>query len=112
MAAAVLLFCVAEQIHVTAQRGLARADELARLDKVPMPPRECQAFLIDLPDEQDNVASVYAQPEAMWISMKTGLPTLNGISGNFPPHWETHAPWTLRQADARGRRAIGSSATT
>ena len=85
--AAVLLYCVAEQIHVTGNRGLARADELARLDKVPMPPRECQAFLIDSPDEQDFMANIYAQLDAMWISMKTGLPTLNGLSGNFPPHW-------------------------
>ena len=99
--AVVLLFCLIEQTNTTWRTGLARAQELARLDQVPRPPSECEAFLVAPPQPLEYVAAIDAQYDAMWIAMKTGLPTLNGMSGTSPPHWRlTYWPNTDPIAEA------------
>jgi hypothetical protein len=49
---------------------------------------------------------MFDQTDAMWISLRTGLPTLNGFSGWAPPGWEL-----LGAADPSGaaRRWIAHS---
>jgi hypothetical protein len=41
-------------------------------------------FFIDAPRPADYLD----QTDAMWISLRAGLPTLNGLAGWFPPGWD------------------------
>ena len=57
-----------------------RTDETTRL----IPPH-CRAFYYSvLAGKQDFICD---QLDAMWASMKAGVPTVNGYSGNYPPRW-------------------------
>lgn len=82
-AAAILLFCLVEQLNLL-RGGTPRAATLAMLTNVPPPPPDCASFLIT-PD--GGRAGNGDHNNATWISLKTGLPTLNGASGWSPPGW-------------------------
>lgn len=87
-AAAVLLFCVAEQVNLF-QVGLPRSQTLTALAAVPSPPVECGSFLVAVPGGR---ATTEDHADAMWISLKTGLPTLDGTSPWSPPGWRLSDP--------------------
>src|SRR5262249_18069695 len=80
---AILLLCLAEQIN-TIPGGLPRSQALAALSAVPPPLKRCDSFLVAVPD---GLVSPRDHNDALWISLKTGLPTLNGASGWWPPGW-------------------------
>ncbi len=75
---------------------MRRSQEFAWLQTVPDPPSGCQAFLLRVPNQPANYLD---QNDAMWISLKTGLPTLNGSSGWSPPGWRLEDP-TIDYAEA------------
>jgi hypothetical protein len=81
MAAAIFLFCMVEQINFT-RGGMRRTFEQQALAAVPAPLQECQSFFVTGPGRRprDDI-------DAMWISLKTGLPTLNGYSSLSPVGW-------------------------
>ncbi|MGP9812132.1 hypothetical protein ACTZWT_11525 [Rhodopseudomonas sp. NSM] len=83
IAALVLAVCLIEQINL--QPGeLSRRDELARLAAVPAPPADCEVFVVNSGPPSDISLK---EVDAMWISMRIGLPTINGNSGWSPPGW-------------------------
>ncbi|MFT4275401.1 MAG: hypothetical protein QM576_03500 [Rhodopseudomonas sp.] len=86
IAGVVVALCLIEQINLQ-PTGLARRDELARLASVPAAPPQCGAFMVDAGTPSDG-----KQWDAMWISAKLGLPTLNGDSGWAPPGWRLNDP--------------------
>jgi hypothetical protein len=49
-------------------------------------PAGCDAFLYTPPTGRDNPWAYHV--DAMWASMQTGVPTVNGYTGNAPPAWE------------------------
>ena len=49
-------------------------------------PSGCRAFFYS-PLENRGRAAWETQVDAMWASMETGVPTVNGYSSNFPPGW-------------------------
>jgi hypothetical protein len=60
----------------------ARADEIAaRVD------RTADAFLV-VPRGPAHRGRSWHQLDAMWAARRTGVPTLNGYSGNSPPGWD------------------------
>lgn len=82
---------VAEQNHDIQfrERAPLEAYEQALVDSLP---RGCEAFLL---------VHVAARPyphvndDAAWVTLRTGVPTLNGRYGNFPPDYplyDVHAP--------------------
>lgn len=48
-------------------------------------PSGCAAFLYTPPTGRED--PWWYQTDAMWASMVSGVPTLNGYSGNVPPEW-------------------------
>lgn len=112
-----LLFVVLEQgrtttsydKHEARQRHLAVASRVAPT---------CDAFYYSSPDA--DAWFVWVQLDAMWAQLATGVPTVNGRSGNNPPKWPFRRLWSrhrdeeelvppaLREWLARG----DSSATT
>jgi hypothetical protein len=47
----------------------------------------CASFLYDPKVRREPEFKL--QIDAMWASLETGVPTVNGYSGNFPPGWST-----------------------
>ncbi|NEW87562.1 hypothetical protein DU475_09840 [Rhodopseudomonas sp. WA056] len=86
IAGVVAALCLIEQINLQ-PAGLERREELARLAAVPAAPPQCRAFVVDAGTAFDG-----KQLDAMWISAKLGLPTLNGDSGWAPPGWRLNDP--------------------
>jgi hypothetical protein len=86
--AALVLLCVlvAEQAHDSSATALRRNAQLSALAAVPPAPPGCTSFFVT--DSRPTAAPDYAQQtSAMLISQRLGLPTLNGYSGEVPPHW-------------------------
>lgn len=97
LAGAILLFCVVEQVNFY-ESGVVRTAELAGLNAVPAPPEACRSFLLRAFAEHSGQV---LEVDAMWISWKTGLPTLNDRSGWAPPGWHLSDPTANYLAAAR-----------
>ena len=81
--AAVLSFMVVAQLNVRSSSLIDRSDELQALILVPTPPAGCAAFYVV--DSRPNTVPFYqANIDAMLISQRVGIPTLNGYSGQYP----------------------------
>lgn len=85
VAAAILCVCMLEQLNGS-RPGLDRAAALEALAVVPAPPAACEVAFTA------NGGQRVLQPEAMWIALKAGLPTINGASGWRPPNWQLNDP--------------------
>ncbi|MFN2121281.1 MAG: hypothetical protein ACK2T0_12915 [Anaerolineales bacterium] len=73
---------VAEEANGTPYR-LDKHEQLALLDKYQQPESWCRTFFVSNADS-DNLPAGYYELDAMMISMKLGLPTINGYSGFTP----------------------------
>jgi hypothetical protein len=84
----VLLLCVAtvEQLNSTRESRIDRPSELALLRSVPPPPAPCRAFYV-VDSRPKNLPFFVYQTEAMVISQKLRVPTINGYSGYYPQDW-------------------------
>ncbi len=91
------LICLLEQTGTSLtydrDEGRRRVAEIARRVD-----RDAGAFYYQR-SPGDDYYSVHI--DAMWASVGSGVPTINGISGCFPTDW-----WELSDAGAPGRRAI------
>lgn len=81
---------VLEQINGAPTAAVSRARELAFLDRVPAA-GQCRVFYLadSVPDDRATYAY---QIDAMLISQRVGIPTINGYSGWEPQGWEVRDP--------------------
>ena len=79
-----------EQVDLRSVARLDRVQENAMLASVPPPPTECRAFAI-YNDGSRMLQAIHI--DAMRISEKFGLPTVNGYSGGNPPGWDLGNVW-------------------
>jgi hypothetical protein len=89
----IVLLCLMalEQVHDTDGTMLQRNVQTAALASVPAPPQGCTSFFVI--DSSPNSLKFYEyQIEAMLISQRIGLPTINGYSGDLPPGWRLLYP--------------------
>jgi hypothetical protein len=63
-----------------------------------IPPR-CVAFLYTPPTGHED--PWWYQTDAMWASMVSGVPTLNGYSGNVPPKWPFYHNYIVNPSHGR-----------
>jgi hypothetical protein len=85
-ASGILAFCLVEQINLLDNSRIRRSAESAFLAAVPPPPAPCRAFYV-VPRRPPS-RSYLDETDAMMIAQHIGLPTLNGLSGWFPPGWD------------------------
>jgi hypothetical protein len=69
-----------EQVNLASMSSFDRIKEQALLASVPAPPSGCRSLAAVLVD-------------AMRISQKFGVPTVNGYSGGAPPGWTLNGVW-------------------
>jgi hypothetical protein len=80
---AVLALAIVAQLNTQTSSLIDRSDEMQALILVPTPPPGCAAFYVV--DSRPNTVPFYqANIDAMLISQRVGIPTLNGYSGQFP----------------------------
>jgi hypothetical protein len=98
VAGALALACFAEQMHTTPSfdKAVVRARTAALASQVPA---TCETFLLTPILAQERQPDWAIQTDAVWVSMETGKPTLNGYSGNEPSGWPFHDSAILRAED-------------
>ena len=92
LAAALTLLCVLEQGRTspTFSRGESRCRVQRTAARVP---QGCRAFLYTPGGDPDNlVETAAAHLDAMEAGLEIGVPTINGYSGSFPPHYSFANP--------------------
>ena len=81
---ALMVLGVVEQVNLTQGSLVSRAFERAHFANVGAPPTNCQSFYIASEPGQPPTS---VQIDAMLITQKVGIPTINGYSSNFPSGW-------------------------
>jgi hypothetical protein len=87
---ATVVLCV-EQVDSGPLALIPRSQELSTLQNVTPAPARCTTFFVTGSDPGDSAFYDY-QIDAMFISQKVGIPTLNGYSGENPPYWGLEFP--------------------
>ena len=93
------LLCILEQGRTpptySREESRRRIEQLAaRL------PRDCTAFLYTPRGDPDSLVEIAASHlDAMGAELETGVPTINGCSGNFPPHYPFANPLMRQDQD-------------
>jgi hypothetical protein len=91
LAAILLIVILAEQLNSTSPSQMRRSAQIALLASVPPASAGCTSFFVT--DSVRNHLHFYEyQTEAMMISQRVGLPTINGYSGDNPPGWNLGYP--------------------
>jgi hypothetical protein len=88
---ALVAFLVIEQVNLTPTALIDRSQELVRLDEVPPVPERCRTFYIADSNPAGRPPFAY-QIDAMLISQRAGIPTVNGYSGWGPKDWALEDP--------------------
>jgi hypothetical protein len=81
--AALAALVLVEQVNLTPVAQIDRPAELARLAAVPPPPAPCRAFYV----RSQEPRHLGLQADAMMVTARFGIPTINGLSGATPPDW-------------------------
>jgi hypothetical protein len=98
LAALLVVVCLAEQMTTTASFDKqAFRDVVAH--EAAMIPAGCRAFLLTPRLSAASQPDWMIQVVPMWVSMTTGVPTLNGYSGNEAPGWQLRDSAILSDAD-------------
>ncbi len=110
--AALVALAAVEQVGT--RQGYDKAHEAARLTALAAQlPKDCQAFYLISPKDAHS-SLVSAHIDAMFVAQLTGVPTLNGYSGQEPRDWRGlfflrdaaypgHVAAWARQHDLRGK---------
>jgi hypothetical protein len=80
-----------EQVNFTPTALITRSQELARLEKVRAAPGRCGTFYIVDSNPVERPFFAY-QIDAMLLSHRAGIPTINGYSGWEPDGWALRDP--------------------
>lgn len=78
------LVCVLEQVHRDRSFDRGLLDWRVARIAAQLPPG-CRAFF--LASSGGGRSDVDVHDDAMWVALATGVPTVNGRSGNVPPGW-------------------------
>ncbi len=98
--ALVLLVGVAAFEQVSTRAGYDKATEIRRLNALAAQlPKDCDVFYVTAPPI-GNATNVSLQIDAMFVAQLTGIPTLNGYSGQAPKDWD--GVFFVRSADYPG----------
>jgi hypothetical protein len=89
---ALVLLCLMEQGRTTPSYAKNYARQRVR-EVIESIPAGCRFFLYAPTDRGQEGADHAAQMDAMWASLETGVPTLNGLSGGEPRTW--HLQWIM-----------------
>jgi hypothetical protein len=94
-----LLVCL-EQMNLKAGQVTPR-EKVAALESVVMPPEECESFVLVPPFDPDH-PWYETSIDAIDIARRTGVPTWNGYSGDWPDGWTlmTDRPDYMEQVKA------------
>jgi hypothetical protein len=107
--AGMAVFSLLEQTNTEAMYRNDRVVEDGLLERIPPPPPVCRCFFVS-PWPESIRPSYGSQVDAMLISERFGLPTLNGYSGWVPQGWNLNPglDYEKRVLDWANRHAVAS----
>jgi hypothetical protein len=88
---AVAAFCVLEQGRSTPSFEFAPYRERIERIAAKVDRDRCRAFYVHTLPKENGEPFLLTHLDAMWASFTTGVPTINGYSGNSPPGWRGFA---------------------
>jgi hypothetical protein len=94
VALAVVALIAVEQINTQPYPTIPHAQETAAIRAVPRPPAGCSSFYV-LDSTVKNQFFYWYQLQAMLISQRLRVPTINGYTAYNPPGWQMENPETL-----------------
>jgi hypothetical protein len=99
--ACTLALCViAEQTQ--RKRGFDKFDAVGRVERIAAEvPDGATAFLLAIDGKSWDR---HVHDDAAWVALATGVPTINGRYGNFPPEYPFRTPWIKNEAEEIGLR--------
>ncbi|WP_186808412.1 hypothetical protein, partial [Kozakia baliensis] len=86
-------FLIGEEVNVSWPLGLSPSVEIARIDKIGSPPKDCSSFYTVKSRNNElllspGIDSTYGNNvDSMFIAEMTDVPTLNGMDSFTPPGW-------------------------
>lgn len=104
------LFLLIEQINTTRTHRLDRAIELAKIQKIQVPPPGCGVFYVSKPAYVGQ--PTYAtQLDAVLTAVQFRLPTVNGRGTIFPEDWNIEDPTEYNYESRANARALKTPLT-
>ncbi len=99
--AAVVVSCVmVEQPH--RRPSFDKAEAMTRVEVIASKvPADAETFLLAVDGARWDK---YMHDDAAWVALRTGIPTVNGRYGHFPPDYPFRAPWIQGPTDAKDIR--------
>ncbi len=79
-----------EQVNLKSIAGFDHGARSRYFASIPAPPEQCRSFYVIDPSGKYKGDQIPLQ--AMLLSVQTGLPTVNGLSGMTPPGWNLWSP--------------------
>ena len=102
IAAALILCVVVEQAHSRAT--FDKAATVARVKRIASDvPADAETFLLVIQGPKWDKERV--PEDAAWAALATGVPTVNGRYGHFPPAYPFRKPWIRQPSDRRALAA-------
>jgi hypothetical protein len=84
-------FLLLEQVNLVKTHQVSRREEQDRLGMISAPPFRCESFFIQQA-AVPRLPGIALQIDAMLLSQRLALPTINGYSGFNPPGWKLGNP--------------------
>jgi hypothetical protein len=78
-----------EQVQVDNNFSIKRSDQLVKIKLAKEHPKECQVFYLN--SSLTDIPQAFIQNDAFLVAQSSGLPTLNGYSGIYPPNWNLNS---------------------
>jgi len=78
-----------EQVQVDNNFSIKRSDQLVKIKLAKEHPKECQVFYLN--SSLSDIPQAFIQNDAFLVAQVSGLPTLNGYSGIYPPNWNLNS---------------------
>jgi hypothetical protein len=101
IACALALCVLAEQTQ--RKRGFDKLDATARVEQIAAEiPANATSFLLVIDGRRWDR---HVHDDAAWAALATGVPTINGRYGNFPPEYPFKTPWVQERSGSTGLRA-------
>ena len=85
----VALIILMEQIQIDNNFSIIRSDQSVKIQLAKGLPKECQVFYLN--SSLTDIPQAFIQNDAFLVAQVSGLSTLNGYSGIYPPSWNLNS---------------------
>ena len=78
-----------EQVQIDNNFSIIRSEQSVKIQVAKGHPKECEVFYLN--SSLTDIPQAFIQNDAFLVAQVSGLPTLNGYSGIYPPNWNLNS---------------------